>query len=38
MLDRVLGRERGERRPLPAELDADSFVDRGDDVWKALRY
>jgi hypothetical protein len=37
MLDRVLGREPGEH-PLPAELDADSFVDRGDDVWKALRF
>jgi hypothetical protein len=37
MLDRVLGREPGER-PLPVELDPDSFVDRGDDVWKALRF
>lgn len=37
MLDRVLKREPGAR-PLPSELDPDAFVDRGDDVWKALRF
>ena len=37
MLDRILGREQGER-PLPVELDPDSLVDRGDDVWKSLRF
>ena len=37
MLDRVLGREPGEHRS-PIDLDPDAFVDRGDDVWKALRF
>ncbi len=37
MLDRVLRREPGER-PLPVVLDPDSLVDRGEDVWKALRF
>lgn len=37
MLDRVLRREPGER-PLPVEFDPDSLVDRGDDVWKSLRF
>ena len=37
MLDRVLRREPGER-PLPLELDPDATVDRGDDVWKSLRF
>ncbi|CAN5786260.1 hypothetical protein BH18ACT17_BH18ACT17_09830 [soil metagenome] len=37
MLDRVLRREPGER-PLPIEVDPDSLVDRGDDVWKSLRF
>lgn len=37
MLDRVLGREPGER-PLPIDLDPGSLVDRGDDVWKSLRF
>ena len=36
MLDRILGREPGERPPI--ELDPDSLVDRGDDVWKSLRF
>ena len=35
-LDRVLGREPGER---PVDhLDADALRDRGDDVWKSLRF
>jgi hypothetical protein len=34
-LDRVLGREPGER---PIDLDPASLVDRGDDVWKSLRF
>ena len=34
-LDRVLGREPGER---PGGLDADALRDRGDDVWKSLRF
>jgi hypothetical protein len=37
VLDRVLRREPGER-PLPIELDPDAFADRGDDVWKSLRF
>lgn len=37
VLDRVLRREPGER-PLPVDLDPDAFVDRGDDVWKSLRF
>lgn len=37
LLDRVLRREPGER-PLPLELDPVATVDRGDDVWKALRF
>jgi hypothetical protein len=37
MLDRVLRREPGEP-PLPVELDGEAFVDRGDDVWKSLRF
>jgi hypothetical protein len=37
VLDRVLRREPGER-PLPVELDPEAFVDRGDDVWKSLRF
>jgi hypothetical protein len=37
VLDRVLRREPGER-PLPVELEPDAFVDRGDDVWKSLRF
>ncbi|MGH2630364.1 MAG: hypothetical protein ACRDHI_07370 [Actinomycetota bacterium] len=37
VLDRVLRREPGERR-LPIELDPDALVDRGDDVWKSLRF
>jgi hypothetical protein len=37
LLDRVLRREPGER-PLPVELDPDAVVDRGDDVWKSLRF
>jgi hypothetical protein len=37
LLDRVLRREPGER-PLPVVLDTDALVDRGDDVWKALRF
>jgi hypothetical protein len=35
LLDRVLGRERGER---PVDLDAEALRERGEDVWKALRY
>jgi hypothetical protein len=37
LLDRVLRREPGER-PLQVEVDPDSVVDRGDDVWKSLRF
>ena len=37
VLDRVLGREPGEH-PLPIALDPDALVDRGDDVWKSLRF
>ena len=37
VLDRVLRREPGERR-LPVDLDGEAFVDRGDDVWKSLRF
>ncbi|HET9311650.1 MAG TPA: hypothetical protein VFP41_10585 [Actinomycetota bacterium] len=37
LLDRVLRREPGER-PLPVELDPDAAVDRGDDIWKSLRF
>ena len=37
LLDRVLRREPGER-PLSIELDPDAVVDRGDDVWKSLRF
>jgi len=37
LLDRVLRREPGER-PLPVDLDPDAVVDRGDDVWKSLRF
>jgi hypothetical protein len=37
LLDRVLRREPGDR-PLPVEIDPDSIVDRGDDVWKSLRF
>jgi hypothetical protein len=37
LLDRVLRREPGER-PVPIDLDPDSIVDRGDDVWKSLRF
>jgi len=37
LLDRVLRREPGER-PLPLDLDPDTAVDRGDDVWKSLRF
>ncbi|HWC71466.1 MAG TPA: hypothetical protein VG993_09920 [Actinomycetota bacterium] len=37
LLDRVLRREPGER-PLPIDVDPDSIVDRGDDVWKSLRF
>jgi hypothetical protein len=33
----VLGREPGDRPP-PLEIDADAFVDHGDDVWKSLRF
>ena len=37
VLDRVLGREPGEQ-PVPVEFDAEALVDRGDDVWKSLRF
>jgi hypothetical protein len=37
LLDRVLRREPGER-PLPIEADLDGVVDRGDDIWKSLRF
>ncbi|MGZ5129128.1 MAG: hypothetical protein ACXWZU_05545 [Actinomycetota bacterium] len=37
VLDRVLRREPGER-PLSVDLDGEAFVDRGDDVWKSLRF
>jgi hypothetical protein len=37
LLDRVLRREPGER-PLPLEIEPESAVDRGDDVWKSLRF
>ena len=37
LLDRVLRREPGER-PLPIVIDPGSVVDRGDDVWKSLRF
>ena len=34
-LDRVLGREPGER---PTSFDADVLKERGEDVWKSLRF
>ena len=37
LLDRVLGREPGDR-PVPVEFDPEAFTDRGDDVWKSLRF
>ena len=37
VLDRVLRREPGEP-PLPVDLNGEAFVDRGDDVWKSLRF
>ena len=37
LLDRVLGREPGERE-LPEVLDADALRDHGEDVWKSLRF
>jgi hypothetical protein len=37
LLDRVLGREPGDQ-PLPVDLDAAAFSDRGDDIWKSLRF
>jgi hypothetical protein len=37
LLDRVLRREPGER-PLPVQVDPESIVNRGDDVWKSLRF
>jgi hypothetical protein len=37
LVDRVLGREPGDQ-PLPVDLDPDAFTDRGDDVWKSLRF
>lgn len=36
LLDQVLGREPGERSPV--DLEADAFIDRGDDAWGSLRY
>jgi hypothetical protein len=36
-LDRLLRRRGGERHA-DQVLDAESLVDRGEDVWKALRF
>jgi hypothetical protein len=36
-IGRLLGRRPGADRP-PFVLDADSLVDHGEDVWKALRF
>jgi hypothetical protein len=36
MLDRVLGRQPGDRPPVT--LDADELRPGGEDVWKALRF
>ena len=35
--DRVFRREPGERPPA-IDLDPEAFIDRGDDVWKSLRF
>jgi hypothetical protein len=35
LLDRLLRRH---ATPLPVNMDADALRDRGDDVWKSLRF
>lgn len=35
--DRLLRREPSERPPA-IDLDAEAFIDRGDDVWRSLRF
>ncbi len=37
VLDRIIGRARGGGTP-SIDVDPEAFRDRGDDVWKALRF